>query len=209
MPEVIFRVTSLEVLNLELLDIKDESLDGISALVNLTELSLDGVTLSEECIGHLKTLELRRLKLGSIPVYHAGARALKQMLCLHSLTIRGGRLTDNDLLVLSQLANLRYLNVAFSSSLTDVGIVQLSALHCLQRLNISGTQVTNTAIFYLAKQLPHLHILFIFGCSKAQCKDIERSSGDSVRVFGGRLDDTAADSMDVDVSDDDHIASRA
>ena len=73
----------------------------------------------------------------------------------------GGRITDGGLQHLCALTALQNLNLSSNAGISEVQL--LSALTRLRRLNLAGTQVTETGASALARRCPELRAINMGG----------------------------------------------
>jgi hypothetical protein len=74
------------------------------------------------------------------------------------LDLFGTKVTDDDLVLLRSLTNLRELRLS-NTQVTDAGVEHLKGLTRLQILDLSDTQVTDTGVEELQRELPDVRIL--------------------------------------------------
>jgi serine/threonine protein kinase/Leucine-rich repeat (LRR) protein len=118
---------------------------------------------------------------------------------LKELDLRGVRLGDEDLAVLSQLTELVTLNLA-EMSIADAALAHLAPLHQLESLDLSRTHVTGSGLAYLsgATGLKHLHLSYA---------PIQAGHLKSLAVFGNlQTLDLSANSSAESLTDDGLIA---
>ena len=77
---------------------------------------------------------------------------------LHDVSLENSQLTNDDLIVVGQLKQLRGLNLAHR--MTDAGLMHLQALSSLQGLKLNASQVTDAGFAHLV-QLSSLELVIV------------------------------------------------
>jgi hypothetical protein len=142
--------------------------DGLRHLATLPRLeSIDGVALSTDSIEALASLEnLKSLRIGMMmprigaAVPQEDLSGLARLRSLEELSIPDGRWTEDELVVLESLPNLRRLQVA-STDVTDRTMATIGKLKRLECLNLGMTRVTKRGLNQLngLTNLRTLHVL--------------------------------------------------
>lgn len=138
------RLTSLETL---LLNNNDSLTSGIlkqiAQLTNLNRLDLNGISLDDSDLIHLKSLT----KLETLALSNDKSNP---------------QLTDKGLAYISQVPSLRSLTIQ-DAKITDGGVESLIHLKGLQELGLVRTEITDQGVTELAKNLPNLKHLGLTG----------------------------------------------
>ena len=93
-----------------------------------------------------------------------GASAVKSWKHLKRLNLRGTKITDSTLEVLSAIQTLEWLDVGYAQ-ITDTGLDYLSTLSNLRSLAMGGNKLTDNALQFL-RQMPQLQYLDIGGTQR-------------------------------------------
>lgn len=138
--------------NLKVLDVSHSRVSDFcvkiiaSGVVNLEELRMDSVLLTNHALRHLKTLKLlRKLDLfESLEISDEGLFHLSCMESLEALEVCGGKVRDVGVKYLCGLPNLQSLNLSKNSMMTDksLGYIAEKLFNSLRVLNVSRTGVT-------------------------------------------------------------------
>ncbi len=181
------KLRALEYLGIGGKGLTDAGMDEITKLTNLRELHLTADTITNEGLAKLKTLKsLERLSLMCKNITMSGVSELNALsnltyLAAHivvqdnsgldisgltkleNLTIStplgsGTTIRDEDLACLANLKNLKWLQGVVGVS--DAGMMHLAGLTNMERLNVSGSDLTDKGLSYLAgmKKLNHLTV---------------------------------------------------
>lgn len=148
--------------------------DGLRHLAALPRLeSIHDVALSTESVEALASLEnLKSLRIGMLmppigaAVPQEDLSGLARLSSLEELSIGGGRWTEDELVVLESLPNLRRLQVA-STDVTDRTMATIGKLKRLEYLNLGMTRVTKRGLNQL-NGLTNLRTLDAFAYSTGE-----------------------------------------
>jgi outer membrane protein assembly factor BamB len=120
--------------------INDEGTKALESLVELRQLDMSLLGISDESLVHLQPLKkLERLEL------------------LYSEGFGGTNLTNGGMATLGSLSQLKYLNLV-GAKISDQGLAQLAPLKTLEYLQITNTPVSDDAIKHLQAALPGCRI---------------------------------------------------
>ena len=143
--------------------------EGVRVLSNLTaleDLDLRSCNITDPGLRALSSFSvLKRLKLYNNHITGVGLEALDSLTALRNLEL-DGKITDNDLPVLSRLTALQILNLSFCEWGQQITGVSLSALSCLSDLRslcLAGTGCTDAGLSAIVK-LTTLRKLDLGGC---------------------------------------------
>ena len=121
----------------------------IGSLPKLERLYLDGTSITDSDLVHLKHLTgLRLLLLTNTEVTDAGLVHLRGLTKLLRLDLGGTEITGQGLIHLKELTDLENLGL-IDTPLNDAGLVNLRPFTKLRRLNFSLTQVTGSGLAHL------------------------------------------------------------
>jgi hypothetical protein len=131
--------------------------DGLRHLAELPRLeSIDGVALSAESIEVLASIEnLRALRIGMLmpplgaPVPQEDLSGLGRLRGLEELDLGGGRWSEDELVLLESLPNLRRLRLK-STDVTDRTMAVIGKLERLEDLHLGMTHVTKRGLNQLS-----------------------------------------------------------
>ena len=153
-------ITKLSSLSINWTKITDDNLIHLKNLKNLEELILNkNDNLTGKGLAHLKDLKsLRNLTLTSDSVNNNSIQYICQLGFLTSLNLFGTNITDDDILQLKCLPNLKTLYLP--SNITDKGFENLKGLNSLEELVTSSDEITNAGLKHL-ENLPSLKKLSI------------------------------------------------
>lgn len=160
-------------------DITDRTIEGLSTLERLQSLSLIKTDITDRAIPSINKLtQLVELDITETEITAAGIKGLKRLKefasfsfgsnsielpeevfsllsgskNLISLSMRHGRVNDDDLAALSELRALRHLNITpFRSHVSDKTVARICELPDLEWLEFRGGDVTALAIPYFAR----------------------------------------------------------
>lgn len=124
--------------------VTDDTLRLFTPLAKLERLILDGTSVGDEGLLHLKELiGLRELFLDDTRrITDRGLAALSGMTNLTELRLKRQQLTDAGLIRLQTLTSLEKLRIAYNTAVTDMGLPALSKLPALRYVNAVGTAIT-------------------------------------------------------------------
>lgn len=107
----------------------------------------------------------RSIDLASKPVGDSDLELLKGLVALEELDLSGTNVTDAGLVHLTGLKSLKRLNVGAGlmkpTNVTDAGLEHLKSLHQLEQLVLSGAKITDDGLEQLAP-LQNLQRLYLF-----------------------------------------------
>jgi internalin A len=160
LPDTIWRLNELAVLDLENNKIGDEGAQALSGLVSLRALDLGDNRIGDEGARALSGLvNLASLDLGSNGIGAEGAQALSGLVNLADLNLYGNKIDAEGAQALSGLVNLSFLHLGVNRIGAEgaqalSGLVNLSFLHLgVNRIGDKGAQalsgLINLAILYL------------------------------------------------------------
>jgi hypothetical protein len=132
------------------------------SLVNVTDVSLYGESISDAVMVHLEGLsQLESLQSANNQVTDAGLVHLQGLRQLKSLYLEGTQVTDAGLVHLEGLSQLESLYLV-GTQVTDAGLVHLEGLGQLVELNLEVTQVTDAGLVHLhgLRRLTSLYLLY-------------------------------------------------
>jgi arylsulfatase A len=137
-------------------------LDLVSALPDLTDLSLEDTAFDDAAAARVAGLEkLEWLNLFRTRIGDDGLAALARLKSLKQLPIGGTRVTDAGLKHLAAMTQLEYLGLR-GNRITDAGIEQVAGLAELQGLHLGETAVSAAGLKRLAA-LERLEKLWLDG----------------------------------------------
>jgi RNA polymerase sigma factor (sigma-70 family) len=163
--------------------VDDSLLDAVSKMPGVTSLHLNRVAVTSDGLAHVQRLcKLELLLIQGSKVTAEGLKRLGKVEKLKSLTLCGNdlgaagfahlgtltrleylnlestRCTDNDVALLTPLANLTDLDLGYNPGVTDAGLRHLTGLKKLAGLRLHGTKVTDAGVAELKKSLPRLRV---------------------------------------------------
>jgi thiol-disulfide isomerase/thioredoxin/Leucine-rich repeat (LRR) protein len=157
---------------------------GLSAIAKLTQLEdlrLAGGRLLAVDVQELSPLfELKRLQL-DIPVDDSCGVMLGGFCALESLEIRNSVMTDAGLAQLSNLRDLKSLQIG--GHFTDAGLESLRRMKSLQMLYISSPYITEQGLAGLAAQMPSLQTAKLWDGGSGT-ESVTLSDKDTIRRAG-------------------------
>ncbi len=157
------------------------NLSAIAKLTQLEDLRLAGWRFSAVDVQELAPLfELKRLQL-DIPVDDRCAVMLGGFCELESLEIQNSVMTDAGLTQLSNLRDLKFLQIG--GHFTDAGLESLRRMKSLQRLYISSPYITEQGLAGLADQIPSLQTAKSWD-GRSGTEDVTLSDKDTIRRAG-------------------------
>ncbi|MCI4391501.1 hypothetical protein PGIGA_G00135280 [Pangasianodon gigas] len=152
----------LQTLHLDFTQIKEESLQCLSAHRNLSSLSLHGVPVSsgDHTLEIISGLNLTQLTL---PGRHSVTDAGLFFLCAHTLLSELDlsdytHISDQGITHLGKLTRLKKLSLS-NTPLTDAGLSALSTLTLLMDVCLNRTAVTSRGVTEFITRLPYLQVL--------------------------------------------------
>jgi hypothetical protein len=103
---------------------------------------------------------------------------------LISLKLDQSNINDSSLVAISQLSNVRHLQIS-NTSVSDVGLSHLSTLKELQSLNVVGTSVTTKGLMAL-KDLKKLKYLYLYktGVKESEREELKKIFPETSLDFG-------------------------
>jgi uncharacterized protein (TIGR02996 family) len=156
--------------NLDLYETKitNRALCYLSSLKELHTLKI-GSNALDNLDGLAGMTQLRELNLGCMHIYHsgtpteylltdAGTSALSTLTGLESLCLSFNPVTDVTLERISELTNLRKLELESVGGITDAGLLHLKGLKKLEQLDLRSTAITAKGAKKLLAHLPRVKI---------------------------------------------------
>jgi Leucine-rich repeat (LRR) protein len=132
-------------------NLQDDDLKLVASFKNLTDLSLEGTSLTGAGLAHLSKLKkLEWLNLWQTEVDDKGMAHLAGLPSLQFLPIGGTKITNAGLEHLKGLPLLIYLGLR-DTAISDAGVAKLTALPALRELNLRNTKITDGCIVSLGK----------------------------------------------------------
>ena len=202
--EALITMTALQDVNLDFaLGLSNDHIFSLSALVNLTSLSMQSCGTRRSPIGCFTLAALQHMpKLAALELNkgHFTPLALLPLGYLTHLTrlelAECGRLCTADVLVVSSLRRLRQLNLACCSAWTDVTL-EVALPSNLQRLT-ALTLCRNKALTDAV--VPHLcDLTSLQSLDVSDCTGITEAAVDELYTALPRLQDIASNGLDKDV----------
>jgi len=131
--------------------LSDEDLIHVSGYKSLTDLSLEGTTVTGSGLVHLAPLrKLEWLNLWQTNLDDKGLAQLTNLKSLKHLPIGSTRITDAGLDHLKEIQGLLYLGLR-NTAVTDEGVAKLITLPALKEINLRNTPVTDKCIASLIR----------------------------------------------------------
>lgn len=158
----ITNLTALEYLNVNNNPLGDADMLNIAALTKLTILRISNTRTSGDTT-FLASLNLHSLDMDYNRLQFNGLATIAHMTMLHTLCARRTNTTDESLIHLSNLHNLRILRLS-SNRISDRGLGHLTELTNLVELRLNDTTISNAGIDCFAK-MTKLTDLFIANTS--------------------------------------------
>lgn len=150
-------IHSLKSLTLEESGVTSDGLGYLSDLAQLQEISFDGAYINDLGLEYLsKHPHLENLTLQKMSITDAGMTHLSILHELKAVNLEETLISDQGLQYI-QSQKLESLSLNYTS-ITDVGVSQLTRFPHLRALKLSRTKVTDTCVPELAK-LPQLEVL--------------------------------------------------
>ena len=202
--EALTTMTALQTVNLDFaLGLSNDNIFALSALINLTSLSMQSCGTHRSPIGcftlaalqHMPNLAALNLNKGNF-----SPLALLPLGYLTHLTrlelAECGRLCTADVLIVSSLQRLRHLNLACCRVLTDVSLERAlpSTLQHLTSLTLSRNKALTDAV------VPHLcDLTTLQSLDVSDCTGICEAAVDELYIALPRLQFVASNGLDKDV----------
>lgn len=147
----------LETLNLQLTPLTDAGLPHLRELGRLRELLLSGTSVTDAGLAWIKDLvELRVLGLDETAVTDAGLDHLRSLTKLEAIRLPSTT-TDTGLSALRGMMQLRELDLR-GSQVTDAGLARLGGLPGLRFVDLREAPVTARGVRDLERALPQLEV---------------------------------------------------
>ena len=142
--------------------ISDTDLQLISDFTQLTDLSLEETSVSDNGLVHVRDLhKIEWLNLYRTEIGDAGLQTLSQLRSLQHLPVGETNVTDDGLAHLKDMRQLLYLGVR-ANHVTDDGVKHLSELVNLTGLHLGETLVTSAGLKHLTS-MARLRTLWLDG----------------------------------------------
>lgn len=149
------------VLGIQFGNIDPDALRHLSNLPQLEELLLTYKELGE-ATAHLAAIKsLKRLILSSSDSMDLEVEHLPPLPGLRSLTLDGGKLTDDGLKHVYRQTSLAHLDLMFNRRLSDAGLEPIDKLEDLKYLNLQGIPISGSGLAHLTK-LKNLEELILY-----------------------------------------------
>lgn len=157
------KLTELKQIGLYRTCITDDGLKHLSGLTNLEVLNLNRTQITGEGFAFLNKLSpVRGLELRDVALTGTGLANLKPWSnTLENLVLEGVKLNDADLVHLTDLKALKYINLR-NTPITDAGIVHIGNIKSLETLSFDRTKITDEGLMGL-KDLPNLKRINVTG----------------------------------------------
>ena len=202
--EALTSMTALQEVNLDVAGgLSNDHIFSLSALVNLTSLSMQSCGTSRSPVGRFTLAALQHMpKLAALNL-NQGRFTPLALLPLGYLThltrlelAECGRLCTADVLVVSSLRRLRQLNLAPCSVLTDVSLEcgLPSTLQCLTALTLCRNKALTDAVVRHLCDLTSLQSLDV-----SDCPGISEAAVDELYTALPQLQDIASNGLDKEV----------
>jgi len=132
----------------------EDDIGHLAALTHLSSLALQGLPVTLKSAGVLAKLEnVKYLVLQQAKIEHGSLRQLTGLKKLRALHFDESDLSDADTLLFSEFPNLLFLSVS-RTRITDKGLEDLSKAKGLYQLDLSGTDITATALRRFLDAMP-------------------------------------------------------
>jgi len=132
-------------------NLQDDDLKLVASFKHLTDLSLEGTSLTGAGLVHLSKLKkLEWLNLWQTNVDDKGMAHLAGLSSLQFLPVGGTKISNAGLEHLKDLPLLIYLGLR-DTAISDAGVAKLTALPVLKELNLRNTRITDGCIVSLGK----------------------------------------------------------
>jgi internalin A len=147
--------------------INDAEMMELARLPHLARLDLSHTRITDEGVLHLRSAT----KISDLNLYYAelitdqGMRAIRDWKHLKRLNVRGTRISDGTLAIVSRLTGLEALDIA-NTQVTDNGLDYLITLTSLKELAIGRSRLSDNALEVL-RMLPTLTYLDLSGARAA------------------------------------------
>jgi hypothetical protein len=157
----ISRLTSLNKLLLDSLELDATCLDDLNKLTVLTNLDIPNCKTNQKTILRLTRLnQLNSLNADTIENMDLVIEELKKSKCMNDLSLQSCKLNDESLDKISQITSLKTLKVGENQAITSAGIEHLLNMPELHTLDVEGVQLDPKCITLLKrfKKLTFLRI---------------------------------------------------
>jgi hypothetical protein len=142
-------------------EVTDEDLRQLCTLRKLTRLVVVGPPITDSGLARLKNLNgLRSLGLWESRLTLDGAQAISQLPNLGGLNLRKSHLNNDVLRHIGTMKKLGYLSLEGSTGINDESLMQLSNLHELRQLDLTGAEISDRGLECLIG-LPKLEMVII------------------------------------------------
>ncbi|KAI7867073.1 uncharacterized protein EV154DRAFT_571777 [Mucor mucedo] len=156
------------------LNITDEGAENIAFMKHLRYLNLNGTKVTDKGISQFENLiELDTLYLDRTLLTDVGLRKLQGLSKLETLSLSRTKITNDGLCMLGDFEqtsfarNLRTLNLAQCTLVTDKGVRGIAGMLNLTNLNLDHTGVGKSCLKYL-KDLKNLNLVRLQGIEKEE-----------------------------------------
>lgn len=162
----IAQVTTLETLWLMECGVKNQSLENIVSLVNLTDLDLSLNGVNDFGVSHLARLsKLRVLNLSCSRISDQSCANLSSIATLQRLVLsKCAMVGDRGAGEIAKLTGLTHLDMSECTGVSESGMMQLAALVNLTKLNLFGHVHTSDAVLAQLAPLSRLTDLHLGNC---------------------------------------------
>jgi len=157
--------------------INDVEMNDLARLPNLEKLDLSHTRITDEGMLRLKPAP----RIADLNLFYAelitdqGMTAIRDWKRLKRLNVRGTRISDGTLQIVSKMTGLEALDIA-NTQVTDNGLDYLLSLTNLKELSIGRSRLSDNALAVL-RMLPNLTYLVLSG-ARAKHQDLARRSGE-------------------------------
>lgn len=139
--------------------LSDAEQQHLSVLTALDTLVIYGRIFDRQNVQRLAVhSNLERLGLIGCAFEPGAFAPIGQLHSVVDLDLNGSNITDDDLVVLQALTNLRHLDLSHTE-VTDAGLLHLQTLSTLRWLVLSGSRVTDEGVDRLREAIPNLQLL--------------------------------------------------
>ncbi|PQO28705.1 hypothetical protein [Blastopirellula marina] len=146
------QMATMDTLSLPAGPLSDELIESIARLPNLSELTLNGSSITPTQMRRLATdNSILALNLSGAAAADGVLKQLHHFRHLPNVTITAGATTDQGLKALSQVDSIFTLEIRGMPAVTNSGFRYLTRLPNLRALQISGTQITEDCVSDLAQ----------------------------------------------------------
>lgn len=145
----------LDCLSLENMTLDRQSFANVSKLQKLKKLEIEGCRVDPSGVEPLARLRIKMLKLSGFTVPESLWNVVASMKSIKTLDIRSCGVRDENLRLLSTMADLEDLNVGVrkvrndgsrSNALTDNGMVHIKNFRRLRSLDLNGVDITDSGV---------------------------------------------------------------